>query len=63
MLISLGGSVEVAIKAPAPKRCDCAHLVDSYVWECLASETQKTFELHLMECSTCLRSVELERLL
>ena len=63
MLITLGGSVEVAIKAPAPKQCDCAHLVDSYVWECLASDTQKAFELHLMECSNCLRSVELERLL
>ena len=63
MLISLGGSVEVAINALAPKRCDCAHLVDSYVWECLASDTQKAFELHLMECVTCLRSVELERLL
>ena len=63
MLISLAGNPEVIIKAPALKRCDCAHLVDSYVWECLASDTQKAFELHLMECSNCLRSVELERLL
>ncbi len=63
MLISLTGSTEVVIKAPAPKRCGCVHLIDSYVWECLASDTQKAFELHLMECTTCLRSVELERLL
>jgi hypothetical protein len=63
MLIALTGSVEVVIKAPASKRCSCAHLIDSYVWECLASDTQKAFELHLMECPACLRSVELERLL
>ena len=63
MLITLTGGAEVVIKAPAPKRCDCAHLVDSYVWGCLASDTQKAFELHLMECANCLRSVELERLL
>jgi len=62
MLISLTGGAEVVIQSPALKRCDCAHLIDSYVWECLASATQKAFELHLMECATCLRSVELERL-
>ena len=62
MFISLAGSTEVVIRAPAPKRCGSAHLIDSYVWECLESDTQRTFELHLMECSTCLRSVELERL-
>jgi len=63
MLMSLAGNVEVVIKARTPRRCDCAHLIDSYVWECLASDTQKAFELHLMECAACLRSVELERLL
>src|SRR5215471_8504347 len=62
MLITLTGGAEVVIKAPVPERCDCAHLVDSYVWECLAADTQKAFELHLMECTTCLRAVEPERL-
>ena len=63
MLISLSGGVEVVINAPALRHCDCTHLIDSYVWECLASDTQKAFELHLMECASCVHSVELERLL
>lgn len=63
MLISLTGNTEVSIRSFPARRCDCAHLVDSYVWECLAVDTQKAFELHLMECAGCLRSVELERLL
>lgn len=62
MFISLSGSKEVVIRAPA-LRCGSAHMVDSYVWECLETDTQRTFELHLMECSTCLHSVELERML
>ena len=63
MLVTIGDSYEVIFKPRPPKRCDCAHLVDSYVWECLAADTKETFELHLMECAPCLRAVELERML
>lgn len=63
MFISLAGGDEVVIRAPAAKKCGSAHLVDPYVWECLESDTQRAFELHLMECSACLHSVGIERIL
>ncbi len=63
MLVTIGEGYEVVLKPRLAKRCECAHLVDSYVWSCLAADTQKAFELHLMDCAPCLRAVELERLL
>lgn len=63
MLILNSGGQQVVILQPPHKACGCAHLVDSYVWQCLEADTQNMFELHLMECSSCLHSVELERLL
>jgi len=44
-------------------QCGCTHLVDSYVWQRLAPPARAAFELHMMECASCLSSVELERLL
>jgi hypothetical protein len=61
MLILQAVGRRAVINTPAREGCGCAHLVDSYVWRCLAPRTRNEFELHMMECSSCLSSVELEQ--
>ena len=43
----------------------CVHAgsVDSYIAGSMSSRTQAEFELHLLDCETCLRATELQRLL
>jgi len=62
-IIPSHGNTQVVIRIPPSKACRSAHLVDTYVWECMEPQGRDSFELHLMECTSCLRSVELERLL
>jgi Putative zinc-finger len=63
MLIVFDGKHPPAlIRTRLPTPCRCAHEVDSYVQRELTPEARTAFELHLMECAACLRSVHLERL-
>jgi hypothetical protein len=43
----------------------CVHAgsVDSYIAGSMSSRTQAEFELHMLDCETCLRATELQRLL
>ncbi len=63
MFIPQSADRRVMLDRPLLHGCTCAPLVDSYVSRGLPPETRTSFELHMLECSTCLMSVELERLL
>ena len=62
MLIYMDGASPVFIRTRQPRLCACAHMVDSYVGRDLTPAARQAFELHLMECTACLRSTQLERL-
>jgi hypothetical protein len=47
----------------AGEACALAGSVDSYIAGSLSSRMQAEFELHLLDCETCLLSTELQRLL
>ena len=63
MLILQGAGLRLLIPTSQCRACGRAHLVDSYVWGRLEPAARNAFELHLMECPSCIGSVELERLL
>jgi Putative zinc-finger len=62
MLILFDGNHPTLIRTRQSTSCRCAHVVGSYVQRELTPDARNAFELHLMECVACLRSVDLERL-
>jgi Putative zinc-finger len=62
MLILFDGNKPLCIRTSARTLCESAHLVCSYVQRGLTPAARSAFELHLMECTACRHSVELERL-
>ena len=62
MLILFDGNKPICSRTSESTLCESAHLVCSYVQRDLTPAARNAFELHLMECTACRHSVELERL-
>ena len=62
MLILFDGNKPICIRTSESTLCESAHLVCCYVQRSLTAAARNAFELHLMECTGCRHSVELERL-
>jgi hypothetical protein len=62
MLILFDGNKPMCIRTSEPTLCECANLACSYVQRALTPAARNAFELHLLECPDCRRSVELERI-